>query len=207
MRLKMRNRQAIHFALIFIILIQLAGCAVGYITFKTEDHDAIQPYGKMANTKISYNVPDPLLRFSLERTLRARFHLLDVQPTGNKEPNINNESDRFLINAEKSSEPSPIYIVWGITSYLSFATIPAILDDDQYITFTIIAPGGEEKTFRYQYTERLYSWMPFMFFGPGFFATTEGYDLYMEDRVKTLDEITTRFVTEAATFILSRSTQ
>lgn len=190
-----------HFVLTFIILIQMAGCAVGYMTFKTEDLDTTQPNGKMADVKISYNVPDPFLRFSLERTLRGRFHVLDVQATSKTEP------ERFLINAKISSEMSPLNMAWFITSFLSFATIPAIVDDDRHIAFTVIAPGGEEKTFRYQYTERLYSWMPFMFFGPGVFATTEGYDLYTEDRVKTFDEITTRFVTEAAPFILSRSKQ
>jgi len=210
-------RRILYFALTFMISLQLTGCAVGYITFHTEDWHSTQPTPNLANVKISrsyweehspgFSIDKKIDGF-VDRILHSRFHILDIQPT--PQTGIHNETDRFVIRVkqvvEEISQPGETWLVGG---YFSFAVLPAVWNEDHSVAFNIIAPGGEEKTYRYRYTERYYSWLPFLFFGPGYFAagTTGGSNssFYEKDRAKILEDITARFMAEAAPFILSHS--
>lgn len=211
------KRRILYFALTFMISLQLTGCAVGYITFHKEDWNSAQPTPNLMNVKISrsyweeqspgFSIDKKIDGF-VDRILHSRFHILNIQPT--PQTGIHNETDRFVIRVkqvvEEISQPSK---TWLVGSYFSFAALPAVWNQDHSIVFTIIAPGGEEETYRYRYTERYYSWLPLLFFGPGYFAagTTSGSNssFYEMDRAKILEDITARFITEAAPFILAHS--
>jgi hypothetical protein len=186
-----------------MISLQLTGCAVGYITFHTEDWISAQPTPNLANVKVSCNDNGkiPQQCFSLERVLRSRFHILDIQSV--PQTGIHSETKRFVIRPELA--PDTYWGVGKISCYVpSFSVIPGVCEKEYSIVFTIIAPEGEDKTFRYRYSERLYNWLPFAFFGAGYLGTFDtNRDYYGEDRTKILDDITARFMTEAAPFILS----
>ncbi len=201
------KRRILHFAMTFMILLQLTGCAVGYRTFQTEDWNSTQPTPNLSNVKISYSyyhLPgfDENIGGVVDGLLRSRFHILDIQ----SKADIHNETDRFVISvmqvAGKTSLPGEFF---GIASYFTFAVLPSFWDEDHSVVFTIIAPGGEEKTYRYRLIERSYSWLPFLFFGPGFVVGGSGsYAFYdKEKHTKTLEDITAHFMMEAAPFLLS----
>jgi len=197
-------RRLLYIALLMISL-PLAGCAAGYSTFHTENWDSTQPTPDLSNVKIScYDGKYPSQCSSIERVLQSRFHLLDVHTIPRV---IRNETERFVISAESAHDMSQISTAWILVSFFTFAAIPAVWDQDSSLAFTVIAPGGEEKTFRYHYTERCYSWLPFVFFGPGFLMSANGgTDYYKEDRARIRDDITARFIMEAAPFLLSHTT-
>lgn len=202
-------RHVLYFALTFMVSLQLAACVVGYETFHTEDWDSMQPMPNLANVKISYIIDMPR-SIRPKRILQSRFHILDIQPIS--QASIHNEMDRFVIRAEETDQKmSLLRGIWASMSIFSFSVIPAVIDRDTSVTCSITAPGGEEKTFHYSYTERLYNWLPFIFFSPGIYgginAPTQAqvFDSYQKDRTKIRDGIIVRFMTEASPFILSHT--
>jgi len=213
-----KKRQILQIALIFMMSLQLMGCIVGYKTFKTDALNSNQPRENLPDVKISYGDKisicsgksdchddsyPTLLRISLERTLRTNFHILDIEQIP-RDSFQRNEPNHFLILTKESPEAPGVGLAWALISIVSFATIPAFWDFDYSFEFTIITPGGEEKPFRYHYTERIYSWLPFVFFGPPvYMSLTSHIDSTQQDRLKGYDEMITRLMTDATPFILS----
>jgi len=211
---RIRN-QILYLALILAIPLFINGCMVGYRTYKTERWEPTQPTENIPSIKVSYGVTVdssaydfymPILLFSFERTLRERFHILDVQLI--PETDLNNDPERFNIRIHVSATEPPVENIWGMISGFSFSVIPGSMSETYTLEYTIIAPGGDAKTFQYHYTKRGYSWLPFMLFGPQYLGTPGGTVDYSAPReIKVLDGITTHFMTEATPFILSHTAQ
>jgi len=206
----LRNKEvSLLFVPILLIPLHLSGCAIGYITFHTEHWETTEPPSQLDGVIISYNTDNESVSSSLERMLRGRFHVLDIQQT--TEAGLqNNAPEQFIISVRTATgKLSTAEIAWAALSLLSCATIPVTVGEDFPITYTVIAPGGDQRTFQYRYTERSYSWLPLLLFGPELFAVFPGggpTDTYDDERVNMLDKITIRFLTEATPFILAHRT-
>ncbi len=194
--------------LLLIILtvcaVNIAGCAAGYRTFKTDAATPAALPEKLTNIRISYSSSGGKLRndlaLSVERTLRGRFNVMDIQNASR--PGGSPSSDRFALIVDERRENSLGDNIWFVGHLLSLATIPAYINTDKYLTLTIVAPDGNKRTFQYRYSERLWSWLPFMFFGPGYVAVfdTETDD-YQQKRIEMADIIVTRFMVDVTPFI------
>lgn len=194
-----------------------SGCAVGYISFHYDVPEQMLSTIQLPDIKIAYSYANPSNDYKaentfwmgFERSLRGRFSIVDLQQIA---ASGTQNSERFVIDVEqKGSEIPSIDFVWGVIGFISFAIIPCVFSDHQDIIFTMRSPQGEEKRYQYRYTERSYSWLPFMFFAPGFkdypLKTPLVYDSYQEERLKTIEDITTRFMIDAAPFIIDQHKQ
>jgi hypothetical protein len=190
------------------ISLQLAGCGfIGYETFKTDAKNISEPLPHLENTKIAYSIyyPKPKywreMYFALTKTLQTKFQILD---------NYSYSDDRDIfhlyaeISTESSAQPKEPPFFLSIIHLFSLSTIPITWSEKNFVTFTVVAPNGEIKTFTYSLSIRYYSWLPFVLFNPGFGGNlSKWFEYYQEDRVKMFDRIATRFMVDAAPFILS----
>jgi len=198
------RRSILLIVFLVILTFQLLGCAAGYYSYKTTDQSITQPTVNLSDVKIFYIATSEAN--TIERILRERFLIADIKKIGNT--NIQKDSDRIVISFKLHYEDYPwTSQLWGIVSAVSLATIPAIVDRDATVTFEVIAPNGDEKKCQYRFTERFYSWLPFMFLAPDFwYIFLDGKDDHQQKKVTMLDQITTRFVVDATPFIVSHST-
>jgi hypothetical protein len=198
------NKYFLLFVLICVTALLTAGCQVGYKTFSTDNGTIPQPMVNFEKLKVSISFIQVVKRtelwLALHRTLRGRYHIIDIQPTA-----IPNDPERFVIEVWLSlPETTAAGQAGENLSY--FGVIPVTWPEKYSLTFKVIAPGGEQKIFSYSYTERSYSWgLIFFFFGPGFWEDADFrlVDIYQEDRIAVFDEITARFMSDAASFISS----
>ncbi len=195
------------FLLIVLIVagLQLTGCStMGFKSFSVEGPDQQQPPAKLEGLSIIYTTNRPLSRelsFAIEKTLRERYQVFDVRPlSGNAFPLARNS---FLIRVDSQSHaPIPGQVMLGI-NFLTFAVIPATWSENHTMLVTLVAPDGREKDFRYFWSERGYSWLPMILFGPKYFMNISiETDLYQEERIEILSRIMARFLNEASPFIL-----
>jgi hypothetical protein len=205
-KLKGTILRVLYLLIVSLICLQLTGCAVGYMTFKTHGSDSKRTDKNIANLKFSYSVHSEKLNFeryeqkigaSFERILRRRFHILDVQQI--PQPDTKKDPERYIVHIDISVDRlSLAEEVWTTLSIISFAAIPATADFTYSLQYSIFTPDGDAKIFHYSYDERSYSWLPFFFFGPRFllFLWTEG-NLYDKERIKVFDGITERFILDA----------
>ena len=215
---KARNRgPVIQRAVVVIVACSLlfvqSGCAVGYITYHTDAAEQKLPPPELAAIKISYAYTSPdrnvekdaSFPLAFERTLRSRFHILDLHKAEWAE---SRNAERFVISVQQHSEANPINYVLGSIHMFSFAIIPVVLQGRENIVFSVRSPLGVEKRYEYSYSERAYSWLPFMFFAPEFFAAPMvAQDYVQQDEIRVLENITTRFMIDAAPFIKEQSDQ
>ncbi len=190
-----------------------SGCAVGYITFHSDTAEEKPSIAQLPEIKIAYSYANPdrnrirenTFSLAFERSMRSRFGILDLQKiatTGTQ------NSERFVIDVEQRSEGPSINYVLAAINVVSLSIIPGVVTDYEDIVFTMRSPQGEEERYRYRYTERVYSWLPFMFFAPGFMAGPQiGHDYYQEDRLKIIEDITTQLMIDAAPFIREHQKQ
>lgn len=142
---------------------------------------------------------DSLFSSAFEDTLRTHFHILDVNKVASLD---DQEARQFAIGIERRTKDSRLNYLLMAINVASFAIIPCVVNEREQITFTVRSPWGAENTFQYSYTERYYSWLPFMLFSPGFTANPRTtHDDYKEERLKIFEDITSRFMIEAAPFI------
>ena len=207
------NRTAMTVMVLGFFALLQSGCAVGYITFHSDIAERKQSIGQLPNIKIAYSYANPdrsrvrenTFSLAFERSLRSRFSILDLQKiTAAGTQN----SERFVIDVEQRSEGPSINYVLAAINVVSFAIIPGFVSDYEDIVFTMRSPQGEERRYKYRYTERAYSWLPFMFFAPGFMAGPQiGHDYYQEERLKIIEDITIQLMIDAAPFITDQHRQ
>lgn len=215
----MINRIGVIFArltAIIAVVVVLNGCAVGYMSFPERDASVSPGAGRinqsqmsslrgpLENTKITYNIPDYNFKVAFERTLREQWHIFDIMSL----PELTgNEADRIEIAVQTDKKPANKLVnSWMIINGASFATIPAVVDDVYSRKFTVSLPGGRRKEYSYNYSVRMYSWLP-LFLVANFMYSV---DADIEDEQKFLDadsDVVNRFMADALPFILSISNQ
>jgi hypothetical protein len=148
--------------------------------------------------------PSPELSFALEKTLRERYRIFDIQRLAkNAAPEDRNA---FLVRIHGTNDSSIPGLAMAVLNFLSGAIIPATWRENYTLLFTVVAPDGQEKSFHYSWSERVYSWLPMIVFGPKFTVniSTE-LNYYQDERLRILDEIMKRFMDDASRFILVRA--
>lgn len=200
-----KNNLLIGFILILTFLFQ--GCAVGYHTYKTTYENTSQPAINLSGVKIAYfaapiQPPDRNVTSSLVNILKERFLIADIK--NYEETNIQEDRERIVIRAKLHHSHSLTSASLIVINYLSFATIPVIVDQDDTVTFEILAPNGDRKTSQYHFIVRSYSWLPFIFFKPDFWIFIVAARDH-QDEQEVLDQICTQFVLDMAPFIISHS--
>jgi hypothetical protein len=183
----------------------LSGCIAGYYSYKTANEIKTLTTEDIAEIKISYaGNSNSDLASSIERTLRERFRVININKIEDKD--FRKDPERIALRGTlKHEDPSRASKIWFFTSFFSLAVIPAVINENATVTFEVIAPNGDEKTFRYEYTERFYSWLPFLFFSPDFFFVfMNGID-DPKKLNETFDQITSQFIVDANQFIVSHA--
>jgi hypothetical protein len=194
---------------LILIAVSLQGAGCSTVGFKSFSHDGTGEQHATAKLKgISFAYKgdkylSPEVAFALEKCLRERYHVVDIQPLA---PN-GSPADRntVLIRIHSSGRYSLPGQVMMVLNFLSAAIVPATWSETTILEFTLTSPDGE-KFFRYSWSERVYSWLPMILFGPKYALNLNAeMDQYQPERIRVLDDIMTRFLDEAAPFILFRS--
>jgi hypothetical protein len=209
-----QSEQSLLLVVLLMIMFNTAGCATGYATFSSDDSVVSGAPKDLSGVRISYSSSyesvdgellsaydkrDELLDYSFEKTLRSRFNILDISKTSSL--GTTPKPNELRVHMSVTSTIPLFSQTWFIISALSFATIPAVATQENEMSFRLIAPNAGEKNFQYTYSERVYSWLPFLFLRPGFILPLQ--DVYQEERVRIVSAITTRFMVEATPFIVT----
>lgn len=184
-----------------ILLSQLTACSAGYTVLSLDSQPIPQRNTKLADLKFNYikDQTNNLLNLSLERTLRGDFNIIDLTHSlPNKDP------QSFEISFERTEKGSVVGLGLIIVHFFSAGIIPAIMNTEHSIVFSIITPDGDSELFKYTFNERVYGWLPFLFLGADYYGTLNGgFDLNDEKRLVLYDELVTQFIIDATPFILS----
>lgn len=182
----------------------LTSCATGFVSFSAEDSNSKQPVD-LRKASIMYAEPiSPNLLFSLQRTLRERYRVLDLQPLPKELPIGKNY---FIIHTHHEIKTSLASNIMLFTSFFTFAIMPGVWTENHTLGFTLTS-GPDERNYQYSWHERSYSWLPLFFIPHDFdYSINGGNDYLQNEKLHTLDKIVTHFIDDATPFLISHMTQ